>query len=233
MGCARRPGRGARARARTDRVPPDQHGAWRTAAARVRLVLASSTASGETPMAAAAADTTLAVLSGADALASAASPAGFARTPAAVSSKTGMPSSSASQRRSCGFMGVNRCHARAVAWARQTHCVRLTVAVLQVAHMSSSNITQDEPAIARLARLSPAPAQGTALAADLAVFSTTSPLAESHEPVEATARRPRAALREDGWCRASARGRAACRPAAREGLRRAARAGGRLVSGGS
>lgn len=50
----------------------------------------------------------------------------------------------------------------------QTHCVRPRTRVLQVAHMSSPNITQDEVyRIARLARLSPTPAQAEALAHDL------------------------------------------------------------------
>lgn len=61
--------------------------------------------------------------------------------------------------------------------------------VLQVAHMSSPNITQDEVyRIARLARLSPTPAQAAELASDLThILEYVAQLAEvDTQSVEAT-----------------------------------------------
>ena len=73
--------------------------------------------------------------------------------------------------------------------------------MLQVAHMSPANITQDEVLrIARLARLSPSPAQAVALATDLnRILEYVAQLAEvDTSAVEATPSIVQAAvLRED------------------------------------
>lgn len=105
---------------------------------------------------------------------------------------------------------------------RQTHCVSGLATVLQVAHMSSPKITQAEvERIARLARLSPTPAQAEALAADLTrILDYVAKLeAVDTSAVDATPTTVRAAvLRDDQLVPSLARDEAlAIAPAAREG----------------